>query len=63
MYDSEIIGAENTQNCDGRKRLVMTVQLESSDMFYEKKAVKECATVTEEGWRGAQIGHRKNTFF
>lgn len=27
------------------------------------KAVKECATVTKEGWRGAQSGHKKNTFF
>ena len=23
------------------------------------KAVKECATVTKEGWRGAQNGHKK----
>lgn len=27
------------------------------------KAVKECATVTKEGWRGVQSGHKKNTFF
>lgn len=46
-------------------RLVMIVLLDGgSDMFYEKESWERmCATVTEEGWRGARTGHRKNTFF
>lgn len=56
MCDSGITGAEKTQlvtilSCS--EGLVMIVQLESSDMFYEKKAGKECGTVPEEGRRGA----------
>lgn len=52
------------RNPSGSDRLVMIVQLESSDMFSENKAGKECETVTEEGWKGPQIGHKKNpTFF
>lgn len=42
-----------------REWQVMIVQLEIGDMFLEKKPVKECATVTEEGWRSAEIGHKK----
>lgn len=41
----------------------MIVQWESSNMFYEKKAGKECATVPEEGRRGSQIGHKKTHSF
>lgn len=39
----------------------MIVQLESGDMFSENKAGKECESVTEEGWRGPQIGHTQKT--
>lgn len=41
--------------------LAMIVQLESGDMFSENKAGKECESVTEEGWRGPQIGHTQKT--
>lgn len=64
MCDSEIIGAERTRLVTKpwcSEGLVMILQLESSDMFYEKKVGKECATVTEEGRWGAQIGHKKKT--
>lgn len=32
-------------------------------MLYQKKPRKECATVIEEGWRGAQTGHKKTHSF
>uniref|UniRef100_A0A3Q3JDP1 Uncharacterized protein n=1 Tax=Monopterus albus TaxID=43700 RepID=A0A3Q3JDP1_MONAL len=38
----------------------MIIQLESSNTFYEKKAGKECTTVTVEGRRAAQTGHKKH---
>lgn len=68
MCDCGIIAAEKTQLVTKKKVSrsdwqVVIVHLESCNIFYEKKAGKECKSVTGEGWRGARIGHTKNTFF